>query len=48
MLARLRQESDDLRTDKADRTTLAALFTEMALRLTHQPAGRDDQEPHRG
>lgn len=48
VLARLRQESDDLRTDKADRTTLAALFTEMALRLTHQPAGRDDQEPHRG
>ena len=49
VLARLRQEADDLRTDKADRTTLAALFTEMAMRLTHQPAGRDDSsEPHNG
>lgn len=48
VLARLRQEAEDLRTDKADRTTLAALFTEMAMRLTHQPSERSDQEPHRG
>ena len=48
VLARLRQEADDLRDDKADRTTLAALFTEMAMRLTHQPPARNDREPDRG
>ena len=48
VLARLRQEADDLRGDKADRTTLAALFTEMAMRLTHQPPARSDREPDRG
>jgi Skp family chaperone for outer membrane proteins len=45
VLARLRQEADDLRTDKADRVTLAALFTEMAMRLTHEPSARGEQEP---
>ena len=36
ILARLAQESTDLRTDKADRATLATLFTEMAMRLTNE------------
>jgi seryl-tRNA synthetase len=35
VLARLAQEAGELRHDKADRTTLAALFTEMAMRLTN-------------
>ena len=35
VLTRLSQESADLRTDKADRATLAALLTEMAVRLTN-------------
>jgi hypothetical protein len=48
VLTRLRQEADDLRGDKADRSTLAALFTEMAMRLTHQPPARHDLEPDRG
>ena len=34
VLARLGRESADLREEKADRTTLAALLTEMAMRLT--------------
>lgn len=34
VLMRLGQEAADLRTDKADRSTLAALLTEMAMRLT--------------
>ena len=36
VLARLHQESTTLRNDKADRATLAALLTEMALRLTNE------------
>lgn len=36
ILTRLAQESTDLRTDKADRATLATLFTEMAMRLTNE------------
>jgi hypothetical protein len=36
VLARLGQESADLRHDKADRATLAALLTEMAMRLTNE------------
>lgn len=39
VLARLAQESADLRGDKADRATLAALFTEMAMRLTSDMSG---------
>ena len=35
VLARLGREAADLRTDKADRATLAALLTEMAMRLTN-------------
>lgn len=35
VLARLSRDTDDLRTAKADRVTLAALFTEVAMRLTH-------------
>jgi DNA anti-recombination protein RmuC len=33
LLARLSRESQELRGDKADRSALAALFTEMAMRL---------------
>ena len=44
VLARLNREADDLRHDKADRMTLAALFTEMAVRLTHEPVSRSEQE----
>ena len=36
VLARLGQEANDLRADKADRATLAALFTEMAMRLNNE------------
>jgi hypothetical protein len=36
VLARLAQEASDLRTDKADRATLASLFTEMAMRLNNE------------
>jgi hypothetical protein len=36
VLARLTQEAGELRTDKADRATLAALMTEMAMRLTNE------------
>jgi DNA anti-recombination protein RmuC len=44
LVARLNREADDLRNDKADRVTLAALFTEMAMRLTHESAGSNEQE----
>lgn len=44
VLARLHGTAEDLRADKADRTTLAALFTEMALRLSDAPSGRSGQE----
>jgi hypothetical protein len=36
VLARLAQESTDLRHDKTDRSTLAALLTEMAMRLNNE------------
>lgn len=36
IIARLVRESHELRTDKADRAGLAALFTEMAMRLNDQ------------
>ncbi len=36
VLARLAQESHELRTDKADRATIAALLQEVALRLTNE------------
>lgn len=44
IIARLVRESHELRTDKADRAGLAALFTEMAMRLNDQfrlPAAQD-------
>lgn len=44
VVARLNREADDLRNDKADRVTLAALFTEMAMRLTHESASGNEQE----
>ena len=43
LLAALARESRELRNDKADRTTLAALFNEMAMRLTTDiAAGNED------
>ncbi len=36
ILSMLEQEALELRTDKTDRATLAALFTEMAMRLNHE------------
>lgn len=47
MIAALGQEAQQLRVDKADRANLAALFTEMALRLTGDfqlPGGEDSRE----
>ncbi len=44
VLARLNHEAEDLRTDKADRATIAALFNEMAMRLTHEPPATSEQE----
>jgi len=35
MLSALQRESSEIRDDKADRTALAELFTEMAMRLTN-------------
>lgn len=35
VLVRVTRESNELRSDKADRATIAALLTEMAMRLTH-------------
>jgi DNA anti-recombination protein RmuC len=43
-VARLSRESQELRGDKADRSALAALFTEMAMRLNDEfrlPAAED-------
>ena len=36
MIARLNNEAAELRNDKTDRTALAALLTEMAMRLTNE------------
>jgi predicted transcriptional regulator len=36
VIARLNQEAAELRSDKTDRATLAALLTEMAMRLTNE------------
>jgi hypothetical protein len=44
VLAALARETGELRSDKADRATLAALLTEMAMRLTndlHVPGAED-------
>ncbi len=44
VLARLAQESHELRVDKADRATIAALLQEVALRLTNEltlPGAKD-------
>jgi hypothetical protein len=43
VLARLNHEAEDLRTDKVDRATIAALFNEMAMRLTHEPPANREQ-----
>jgi hypothetical protein len=45
LLAELRQEAVDLRSVKADRGTLAALFTEIAMKLATDSAG--SEEPRR-
>ena len=44
VLDRLSAEARELRTDKADRSTLAALLTEMALRLTNETPASDAAE----
>ena len=36
LIGRLTKEATELRTDKADRATLASLLTEMAMRLTNE------------
>jgi len=36
ILARLARESQELRSDKTDRATLASLLTEMAMRLNDE------------
>jgi hypothetical protein len=41
--ARLARESSELRREKLDRTALAAMFTELAMRLTSD-AAHDDEE----
>ncbi len=43
ILGKLERESSELREDKADRTAMAELFTEMAMRLTNDfkiPSGK--------
>jgi DNA anti-recombination protein RmuC len=45
LLAELRQEAVDLRSAKADRGTLAALFTEIAMKLASEPPA--SEEPRR-
>jgi len=47
LLSQLRQEALDLRAGKADRVTLAALFTEVAMKLAAEPTSTGDQEPQR-
>ena len=45
VLATIARESQELRTDKTDRRVLAALLTEMAMRLTNEfrlPGAEDD------
>ncbi len=44
VLARLASEAQQLRTDKADRATVAALLTEMALRLSGEELPADDTD----
>ncbi len=36
ILAALERDTQELRTDKTDRSTLAQLFTELAIRLNQQ------------
>jgi hypothetical protein len=36
VLAALNREAQELRTEKADRTALASLFTEVAMRLSNE------------
>jgi len=44
VMTRLASEAQQLRSDKADRATLAALLTEMALRLTGEDLPDEDAE----
>jgi hypothetical protein len=44
VLLRLSGTAEDLRAEKTDRTALAALFTEMAMRLSEAPSARSGQE----
>ena len=43
LLAALKRESTEIRDDKADRTALAQLFTEMAMRLTDDGGAADEE-----
>jgi DNA repair exonuclease SbcCD ATPase subunit len=44
VLAALSREAQELRSDKADRSTIAALFNEMAMRLTADFAPLEDED----
>lgn len=48
VLLRLSQESADLRTEKTDRATLAALLNEMAVRLSTDPANGSAEPKRKG
>jgi hypothetical protein len=48
VLLRLSQESSDLRTEKTDRATLAALLNEMAMRLSTDPANGSAEPKRKG
>jgi hypothetical protein len=48
VLLRLSQESADLRTEKTDRATLAALLNEMAMRLSTDPANGSAEPKRKG
>jgi hypothetical protein len=46
VIARLSLEAADLRHDKADRATLAAVFTVMAMRLNNESGPIPDKGKH--
>lgn len=48
VLARLAREAHELRADKADRSALAALLTEMAMRLTGELHGQASEADMHG
>ena len=48
VMLRLSQESADLRTQKTDRASLAALLTDMAMRLSNEPDESAEQSKRKG